>query len=174
MLELDVVALEELAPGRRVVEEVAHREVGSGGRLDLGGLDVVEGGDAHLRAHIVLGAPGLERHFGDRRDRGQGLSAESVGQDLLQVFGRGDLGSRVALETEQGVVRGHAAAVVDHLDQGPARVRRDHGHGGRAGVDGILHQFLHDGSGPLHDLARRDHVGDVARQDLQRAHYSRV
>ena len=174
VLQLDGVGLEEFPPGRRVVEEVAHGEVGPDRGRDLRGLDMVEGTDAHLGRHLVLGAAGLERDFGDGRDRGERLAAKAVGKDFVEVFRRGDLGGGVPLEAEQGIVRGHPAAVVDHLDQGTSRVRHDHVHGRGPRIDGVLHQLLHDGSGPLDDLARRDHIGNVAWQDLQRGHYSRV
>ena len=75
-------------------------------------------------------------------------------------------------ETKDGIVRAHAAAVVDDLNEGPSGVRDHDVDLGRTGVQRILHQFLHDGSRPLDNLSGGDHIGDIARQDLQ-FHYSR-
>ena len=170
VLQLDVVALEELAAGRGVVEEVAYGEIGAHGGCDRGRLGLAEGAHAHFGARFVLLAAGAEGHFRHGGDAGQRLASEAVGEDLFEVFGRGDLGGGVPLEAEHGIDRAHAAAVVDDLQQGAAGVGHDHGDLGRAGIDGILHQLLHHGRRPLYDLARGDHVGDLRREDFQLAH----
>ena len=170
VLELDVVALEKLAPRGGVVEEVAHREIGSRRGGDGGRFRLAEGARAHFRGGLVLRPPRAERHFRHGRDAGERLPAEAVGEDLLQVLGRGDLGGGVALEAEHGVHRAHAAAVVDDLDERAPGVGHDDGDLARARVHGVLHQLLHHGRRPLHDLARGDHVGNLRRQDLQLAH----
>ena len=170
MLELDVVALEELAARGGVVEEVAHREIGPDRGGHGGGLHFAEGAHAHFRARFVLRPPRTQRHFRHGGDAGERFPAEAVGEDLLQVFRRGDLGGRVPLEAEHGVHRAHAAAVVDDLQERAPRIGHDHGNLRRARVDGIFHQLLHHGRGSLHDLARGDHVGDLRREDLQLAH----
>ena len=170
MLEFDVVALEELAARRGVVEEVAYREIGTHGRRHGGGLHFAEGAHAHFRRRLVLRPARAQRHLRHGGDTRQRLAAETVGEDLLQVLGRGDLGGGVALEAEHGVHARHAAAVVDDLQERASRVGHDHGDLRRARVHGVLHELLHHGRGSLHDLARGDHVGDLRRKDLQLAH----
>ena len=172
VLEFDVVRLEELAACGDVVEEVPHGEIGALRRLDLAGGEVLGGGEGHLHADLILRPAGLEGHFRHRGDRSEGLPAEAECEDVVEVFRRGDLRRGVALEAEDGVVRAHAAAVVDDLDERAAGIRDDHVHLTRAGIQGVLHQFLHDGGRPLDDLARRDHVRDVPRQYPQ-FHYRR-
>src|SRR5207249_10032992 len=55
--------------------------------------------------------------------------------------------------------------VVRHPDGTPPDLLDIHRHAGGPGVDGVLHQFLHDGGGPLDDFAGGDLVDDVARED---------
>ena len=173
MLELDVVGLEELAACGNVVEDVAHGEGRAAGSSYLLLRDELGGGEDDLGADLVFGAAGAQGDFGHSRYRGKRLAAEAEGHYVLKVLGRGDLGSRVTLETEHGVVSGHAAAVVDDLEERTPRVGGDHRHAARAGVQGILHEFLHHGRGPLYDLARGDHVGYVAGQYPELRHYRR-
>ena len=165
--ELHVVRLEELAAGGDVVEEVPDGEVGALGGGDFAGGDVFGTGEMDLHAHFVLLAAGPEDHIRDGGDGREGFPAEAEGGDLLQVLGGGDLGGGVALEAQHGVVRGHAAAVVDDLDEGAAGVGHRHGDLVGPRVHGVLHEFLHHGSGPLDDLSRGDHVRDVPGEYLQ-------
>ena len=54
----------------------------------------------------------------------------------------------------------HPAAIVDDADEPPA-AEFDHDiDAGRARVERILDEFLHDGGRPLDDLARRDAVDE--------------
>ena len=159
--ELHVVGLEELAAGRDVVKEVADGEVGALGGGDFASGQVLGAGKFHFHTHFVLFPAGPQDHVGDGGDGGEGLPAETESDDFLQVLGRRDLGGCMALEAQDGIVRGHAAAVVDDLDEGASGVRHGDGNLRRAGIHGVLHEFLHHGSGPLDDLSRGDHVRDV-------------
>ena len=170
--EFHRVALEKLAAGGRVVEEIAYEEVASGRSRDRGGLDGCGVAYGDLRAGFVRRATRLERDLRHRRDAGQGLSAETVAGNALQVGRFGYLGSRMPLEAEHGIRRAHSRAVVDDLDAGAAGILHYHVHLGGTGVHRILHQFLDDGCGPLHHLTGGDHVGNVCRQNFQFSHYS--
>ena len=173
VLELHVVALEELAAGGHVVEEVAHRKRRPLGAGRLTGSQMLRGRKLHFHAHLVRGTARPEGHIGHRRDAGQGFTAESEGADGFQVFRRGDFGGRVALEAEHRVVRIHAAAVVDDLHQGAAGVQYHHGNLVRSGIHRIFQQFLHHRRRPLDHLARSDHVRHIPRKYPQ-FHYSRA
>jgi hypothetical protein len=66
----------------------------------------------------------------------------------------------VALDRETEVFGRHPGPVVDDADQAaPARLDR-HVDGARAGVDGVLDQFLDGGRRPLDHLARGDAVDE--------------
>ena len=67
----------------------------------------------------------------------------------------------MALDREREIGAGHPLAVVGDADQPPpAAVGRDLD-AGRAGVEGILDQLLHDARRTLHHLAGGDAVDDV-------------
>ena len=67
----------------------------------------------------------------------------------------------MALEGEQGVVARHALGVVRDAQQAPAAGLDVQLDAARAGVDGVLDEFLGDRGRALDHLARGDLVGDV-------------
>ena len=170
--ELHVVALQEFPSRGGVIEKVAHREIGAGRGRHGSGLHGAARPHGHLGRSVVVRPAGLQRHLGHGGNAGQRLPAETVGEDIAQVLGGGYLGGRVALEAEHRVRRAHSAAVVDHLDKGPAGIGDHDRNLVRTGVHGIFQQFLDHGSRSLHDLSRGYHVGDLRRKNFQPAHYS--
>ena len=76
----------------------------------------------------------------------------------------------MTLETEQGILRPHATAVVGHLDEGPPRILHHHIHPRGASINGIFHQLLHNRCRTLYDLARCNLVGNRLRQQMNPAH----
>ena len=72
----------------------------------------------------------------------------------------------MAFKTHPRVLRAHACPVVHHLNGRAARVHDVHLNGGRASIDGVLHELLHDRRGSLNDFASRDLVGDVVGQNV--------
>ena len=70
----------------------------------------------------------------------------------------------MALDGEDGIVARHPAAVVAHANGLAAAVFDREVDRRGAGVEGILDQLLDDGCRTLDDLARRDLIGDGARQ----------
>ena len=159
--ELNVVAFEELAAGGDVVKEIPHRNVGAHGAGDLPGALVLGGGHGHFHAQLLAVHAGTEGHLRHGGDGSQGLSAEAEGKDMMQVLGRCQLGSGMPLEAQHGVVRRHAAAVVDDLDEGAAGIGHHHLHIRGAGIHRILHEFLHHGSRSLDHLSRGNHVRNI-------------
>src|ERR1700693_1796199 len=82
------VALEELEPGRRGVEQVAHLDPGSLAqrrRLDLAFLATVDREGPGVR---LVGVPGRDGEARDRTDRGQGLAAEAERANVEQIVMR--------------------------------------------------------------------------------------
>ena len=98
LTQFRIVRLEELAPGREAVEDVADGYVGplGHGRLLLG--DKAGGSKDCLCSGLGAFPAGTERDLGHRCDGGQGLPAETVGKDRVQVGGLRYLGGSVSLE----------------------------------------------------------------------------
>ena len=163
MAELYVVAFEELAAGGDVIKEVPDRDVGTHGAGDLPGAFVLGGGHGHFHTQLLTGHAGTEGHLRHGGDGGQGLSAEAEGEDVMQVIGRCQFGGGMPLEAQHGVVRCHAAAVVDNLDEGAPGIGHHHLHVRGAGIHRILHEFLHHGSRSLDHLSRSNHVCNILR-----------
>ena len=120
--------------------------------------------ELYLAAYLVFGPPGLQCHLGDCGNGGEGLSPEAESYNVIEVLSRGNLGRGMPLEAQHGLVRGHSAAVVNHLDQCSPGIGQDYRHLGGSGIHSILHKLLDDGSRPLDDLPRRYHIGNVAGQ----------
>jgi len=160
------LGLQELEPGRRVPEEVAHLELRPLGHADLGVLE--------LRARLVAEAPagrgpralGLEQDPRDRGDRRQGFAAKAEGEEPPEILGHLELRRGVAEHRQPGLLEGHAAAVVDHANQTPAPGLDLDVDAASPRVDGVLGQLLDDRRGTLDDLARRDLVREGRRQHL--------
>ena len=155
---------EELAPHRRVPEEMANLDSRSGSavpetdRLEIAAMAV------DLRPErFPLGAR-LERHLGDAADRRQGFAAEAHGADAEEIVGAGELAGGVIGEGERQIGRVDAAAVVDEPDRlGAADFDIDID-AGRPGVEAVLEELLDDAGGPFDHLAGGDLVDHRHRQ----------
>ena len=164
------VLLHEFQPGGGVVKEVPDQNGGALRRS--GGLH--RAGDAPLQGqggpHGVLPPPGEDFHPADGGDGGQGLAPEAQGADGGQIPGLTELAGGVAEEGGGQLLRRDAAAVVGDTDEGHAAVLDLHHQGGRARVNGVLHQLLDHAGGPLHHLAGGDQVRHVGGQLLNMGH----
>src|SRR4029453_10141063 len=79
----------------------------------------------------------------------------------LKVGQLPQLGRRMPLYRKRRILPAHPVPVVPDADQRfAARVDLDED-AARAGIEGVLHELLDDGSGSLHDLARCDLVDQV-------------
>ena len=67
----------------------------------------------------------------------------------------------MAQERGLGILPVHAAAVIGDADEGHAAALDLHGDAGSARVDGVFHQFLHNGTGALHHFAGGDEVSHM-------------
>ena len=76
----------------------------------------------------------------------------------------GQLRGRMAFDGEDQFVPRHAAAVVGDRDQLPAAVDHHPVDAPRAGVDGVLDQFLDGGGRALDHLPRRNAVDEIGRK----------
>jgi len=68
------------------------------------------------------------------------------------------------LKGYSGILRTHAFAVVDHLNQRPAGFLKTDIHLSCTGIDGVFHQFLDDGGRPLHHFSGCNFIGNGFRQ----------
>ena len=156
---LGSVRLQELAPGRDVVEEVAHLDAGAFGKPDLHHPRPVPAVDADLdAARRAAGArtqPEV-RHRGDARQR---LAPEAEGGDSVEIAKAADLAGGVALDGQLRVGGGHALAVVLDANQALAAQLQGHRHPAGARVEGVLDELLDRRGGALHHLPGRDLVG---------------
>ncbi len=67
----------------------------------------------------------------------------------------------MAIDGEREVAMAHAAAVIGDADTPAAAAVGEDVDPARAGVDRVLHQFLHHARRPLHHLAGGDAVDDL-------------
>ena len=79
--------------------------------------------------------------------------------DGAEVLLRADLRGGVALETHEGVVAIHPAAVVGDSDESDPAALHPHLDVRGAGVEAVLDELLHDRSGPLDHFASGDLAG---------------
>src|SRR5262245_22310329 len=75
-------------------------------------------------------------------------------------------------KTGESIFRNHSLAVIGNTDQLSAAFFDIHCDSRCAGVEGILHQLLHDGRGPLDDLSCRNPVRDIVRKGFDLRHTS--
>ena len=162
VLHLDIVRFQELASCRNVVEQIPYGEVGACrcGNLVCGNMLGVIIHD--LASDFIFCASGLECDLRYRRDGGQCFSAESECGDVQQVVCGRYFGCRMSFEAQNRLVRRHAAAVVNDLDQCPSGVAEYHGHLCCSRVHCVLDKFLDYRGRSLYDLSGSNHVGDVA------------
>ena len=147
------LALHEFQARRRRIEQVAHFDAGAGIQRGGSGLRFHTGIDAERPGMRLAGMARDDRQLRNRTDRWQGLAAEAQRRDRHQIVIVGQLRGGVPLDRKRQVVAGHADAVVGDADQPPAAAVGDDLDLLRAGIEGILDQFLHDAGGPFHHLA---------------------
>ena len=149
---------EEPAPGRHVVEKVAHEKLRPHGTRHgvLSGERTAV--DERFGSRLVALLARAQLHLRHGGDRGQRLAAESERMQRVDVVHRGDLARGVAVERHAGVDGRHAASVVHDLNQVLAAVAEVHLDRAGSGVDGILHHLLDHRRGAVHHLARGDLV----------------
>ena len=86
-----------------------------------------------------------------------------------------DLARGVPVERQERILPAHPATVIGHADLGLPPVAEGDVDPARPRVEGVLHQLLHHGGGPLHDLTGRDLVRNVIGKNLDpRVHPGRV
>ncbi len=156
----------EKSPARGRVEEEAFD-------ADGGALGAARGPEALLGAARDDDRHGIcpldARHHldaGDRRNAGQGLTAEAVGAHVPQILGGANLARGKALERQRHLRAGDACAVVADLNEPLAGPPDLDGDPPGAGVEAVLDQFLHDRRRTFHHLSRRDALGGALGEDL--------
>ena len=167
---LGPVGLEELAPRRHVVEEVANLDGGALGKPGRGHPRPVPAVDRHLDPARRAAGARAQPQVRHRRDARQRLAPEAERGDGGEIIEAADLAGRVALDRKLGIGGGHALAVVLYANHPLAAQLQRHGHPDGAGVEGVLDQLLDRRGGALGHLAGRDLVGQPGRQPVDPAH----
>ena len=98
MLELHRVRLEELPAGRHIIEEIPYAEISTSRSCYLLSGKMLRVCKIHLTAHFILLAAGLESDLRHCRNRSKGFTAESEGEDIMQVLRSGQFRGRMTLE----------------------------------------------------------------------------
>jgi hypothetical protein len=153
--ELGRLALQELAPRRRVEIKILHRDRGAGPACR--GLDLAEPralGADHAGMIIGPGArgDGNARYGGDRSER---LAAKAHRRHRLEVFELRDLARGMAREREAQVVARDAVAVVLHLDAPHAAFVERHADAACVRIEAVLEQLLQHRCRALDHFPRR-------------------
>ena len=158
-------ALEELAAGGDVVEQLAHLDDRPRVPRRRLGVGEVAAAIQHLVGDGFIGRPAEDSGAADAADARQGLSPEAHRADVEQAGVVDELARRVRRERQRHLGRGDAAAVVDHADERPPAVLDLDRDLRRPGVDGVLDELLDDRRRPLDHLAGRDAI-DQPRREL--------
>ena len=174
-LVLDVAALgvfraQEFSARRQIVKKRTHFHLRAG-RFAAFAHDV----DLAAVYHDLGAGDGIRfarrqaktRNAGDARQR---FAAKSERADGFEIGSRADFARGVPFEREQRIVAIHAGAVIDHANERNSAAPNQDVDLARAGVDAVLDQLLHDGSGPLHHFAGRHLAGDGFGQQSNTAH----
>ena len=123
-------------------------------------------------AEVVRCLPREEREARDGCNRRQRLAAKAEGRNRLQVRNSGDLACRMAQDCRLCVRARHTAPVVRDANKADAAAHNFDFDGGCTRIHRVLDEFLDDGGGTLHDLARRNLVDGRVVQYTNRGHAS--
>ena len=161
--------LQELAPRRRVVEQVRHFHRGAARMGCRPAALLLAAGDGELGAAVTArcrddGQPG------NGGDAGQRFAAETQSGDALQICRGFDFAGGEAAHRQTQVLGVHAAAIIAHHDAFHAAALDGDGDGAGIGVEAVLQELLHDGRRPFHHLAGGDLVGDELREFADARH----
>jgi len=136
MAKFGAFGLEEFAPGRGVVIQVAHFHHGAGhqgGRLGLGA-----GSGPEFPGVVATPGPAGEAEAGHGGHRGQGFTAKSQACHAFQISQGADLGGGVAGQGQGQVFPGNAAAVIGDADQFHPPFFQVHLNRRAAGIQGVF------------------------------------
>ena len=159
--QLGLLRLQKLAPRRRVVEKVAHRDGRSHRQPRVLHANDLSARNLHRRSRVVLRRARLQRQPRDAGNRRQRLAAKAQCADRQQVVGAVQLRRGVPLEGQQRVVAHHALSIVHNADQLASAALHLDAHPRRARVQRVLQQLLDHRRRPLHHLAGRNLVGHL-------------
>ena len=159
------IRLQKLQASRYVGEQVFDLERDAGQQGTRAVLNHIAGAHADARAR----AAALD--IRNRCDAGQCFAAESQRGDPVEVGQVGDLARGVPHERHRQVLGRDAFAIVADSDRDLACPTHIDGYPPGVRVQRVLDQLLDDRRGPLDHLAGSDGVGDLRRQQMDRAHW---
>jgi len=114
--QLRLVALEELATCRHIVEEILNQEVGPNGTV----IDLLRHDpsalDAQTGTQVALGTAGAKGDLCHSGNAGKRLATEPHRGEAEEVGGLRNLAGGMTLKSQTGIGLGHAFTVVDDLN----------------------------------------------------------
>ena len=152
---------QELAARGDVEEQVANLDERTGRAPRRAHRGLEPAFDAELDACRGVGTPRADHQAAHGRDAREGLAAEAIARELLQVGETSELAGRVAAQAKQRVLFRHAAAVVQHAEPRDAPAFHLDRAAGRARVQRVLQQLFQGARGALDDLASSDLAGEL-------------
>lgn len=161
--------LDELEPGRNVVEKVPHLHCGARRCSHRFNHKVSITAD-DLIACFLIRRPAVQgqiRYTGDAR---QSFAAETKGVEGEEIIGSSNFTRGMGLKGQPEIVLGNPRTVVLDADQLQPALSDFNGDLGSRGINGVLHQLLDYRSWPLYDLPGGDFLGYLGRQDPNLSH----
>ena len=152
-----ILRLFEKGPTHGDVEkQIAHDDGRSFRATDLAHAHILSTFDDQARAGILLFCSGGHLYAGDCGDRRQRLAAKAERANIVELRGVGEFGRGVVLKGQAHLSRLDAAAIVRDAQITDTAFADLYSHGGRAGIQRVLHQFLDHGRGPFYNFAGGD------------------
>ena len=163
---LGALGLEELAPRRRVVEQLRHldRRARRMRRRPTG--EFLAAGQLQAPCGVGFGMAGDDGEPRHRCRARQGFATEAQRGNGAEVARRGDLAGGVTRHRQAQIVGMDAAAVVAHANAPHAGLFDVDADDRRRGVEAVLQELLDDGRRALHDFAGGDLIGHEFAQGL--------
>jgi hypothetical protein len=171
MRELGRLGLQELAPRRRVEEELAHFDR----RADA--ARAAASSPLRVSRRVACEAPSLRLVIATSATEAIAASAsprKPIVATPSRIGERGDLAGRVAAQRGRQLVGRDAVTVVLDGDGADAASAQANGDARRAGVDRVVEQLANDRRRPLDDLAGGDLADQLARQLADRPAHARL
>ena len=168
--QLGLIGPQKLLARRDVVEQIPYRDGSPCRPRKLIAADHLAASNFNRGAGTLFGRARLKHEARHRRDGRQRFAAESKRGDRKQIFDVAELAGSVTLESQQGIVAQHAAAVIGDTDQAAAAALDINPEIGGSCIERVFEQLFDHRRRPLNHLSSRNFVGDVVGENADSAH----